>query len=404
MGAKPERSAAEPSDVESALRHLGRQTHGVLVDLIEHAIDRPHSENGGKLAPLAKPAGILFDWTAAERAGALWRIILEGVEDPDVSGTAESRRRRTLYAAFRLPDKEIPGGWGSSLSERFKQLRVLRKIFNEPTSTQPMEDAWRRGVKALARHLEDKFGVLQTPTDWEPYRQGQGERPRPTNEAPADWLLDDGHTVFRQPSRGAQPVFVNLFVTTVFMRKRAVYRRITERLVTARADGVEYYTARGFAGKAPRLRYVPVLPLWGCRAEFITPERGPAVTRLFFPAPLKEGEQAHFASEVIDENVTEERYWIDVDIDHYGIASGRSMYGGRLPVSGLTIRVKFDQGYLPEAVWWYAELNESERYDPPPAGDRHLVPFIGNDVQYTFADQPCQPRESYGLAFKWTEG
>jgi hypothetical protein len=117
---------------------------------------------------------------------------------------------------------------------------------------------------------------------------------------------------------------------------------------------------------------------------------------------LRQGEQAHFASEIIDQNVAEERHWIDVDIDHHGIAPGRCFYGGSLPVRGLTIRVRFDEAYVPEAVWWYAELNENERYDPPRPEENRFVPISGHDVQYTFM-QACQPRESYGLAFKWPE-
>src|SRR5882757_2913502 len=137
MGTKLERSETEPTNVESALRHLGIQGHGVLIDLIRHAIDRPHSDNGVKLAPLTEPTAVLVDWTAAERAHALWRIILEGIRDPDVSPTSRSRRRRALQAAFRLADEDIHEPWGSSLNERFKQLRGLRSVFNDPTSTQP---------------------------------------------------------------------------------------------------------------------------------------------------------------------------------------------------------------------------------------------------------------------------
>ena len=29
---------------------------------------------------------------------------------------------------------------------------------------------------------------------------------------------------------------------------------------------------------------------------------------------------------------------------------------------------------------------------------------VGSDVNYTFIDQACQPRESYGLAFSWPAG
>lgn len=396
--------------MEDALRHLGIQTHGALVEIIKHAIERPRSNTGRWLAPLTRPVAGLGEWTVAERAHALWQIILEGIHNPDVAPTAMSRRRRALHAAFRLPDAEISGPWGASLTDRFKQLKSVRAVFGDPSTTQPMEIAWKNGVGALARYVEDRFDELRAPADWERYRPEPSDLHRFHEGRSDEWQtsfdeLNGTDTVFRKPSTGAQPVFVNLFITTVFMRRRAVYRRITERLITAKADGVRYYTARGLAGKAPRLTDVPVRALWGCRSEFVEPRQAgrSAVTRLWFPKPLREGEQAHFASEVIDENITEERYWVDVDIDHHGIAPGRLLYGDRLPVSGLTIRVRFDESSLPEAVWWYAELNERERHDPPPSGDHRYVSVAGNDVQHTFTHLACQPRESYGLAFKWPE-
>jgi hypothetical protein len=368
-------------------------------------MERPESATGEALAPLTRAAAVLADWTLDERAQAVLRLIREGIESPDVGPTTLSRRRRALYAAFRIPDPEIAEPWGSSMHERFKQLQGLTRVFGQPVSTQPMEMAWRRGVVALADYLEGRFGSLTTAESWQEYRSdGQG---RPS-AATATWEPYFGERAasaseFRPPSPGAQPVLVKLFVTTVFMKRRSVYRRITERLIMAREDGVAYYTARGFSGKPPRLTYVPVRALWGCTAEFVEPSRRgrPAVTRLRFPGPLGKGDHAYFASEVIDENITEERHWVDVDIDHHGIARGQVAYGGLVPVSGLTIRVRFDEGHLPETVWWYAELNERERYDSPPAGDPHLLGVVGQDVQYTFTDRPCQPRESYGLAFSW---
>jgi hypothetical protein len=392
--------------IETALRYLATRDRGVLVELLRHAIDRPQSSTGAALAPLTEPTAILDGWSAAERAHAVWQVIREGVHAPDVSPTVESRRRRALYAAFRLPDPDIHDPWGSSLTERFKQLRVLKSIFNNPDSLQPMEMAWRRAVGRLADYVETRFGELRTAADWSQYRpRDRGLRDHDGGD-PEVWkddieALDGVDSIYRRPSRGAQPVFVHLFVTTVFMKRRAVYRRITERLISAREDGVSYYTARGFAGTQGARTYVPVRALWGCTAEFIEIPGRPAVTRLWLPSALRKGEKAHFASEIVDVNVMEERNWVDVDIDHHGIAPGRTHYGGRFPISGLTIRVRFDEGCLPEAVWWYAELNENERYDRPPQGDRHLLPVIGNDVQYTFKDQVCQPRESYGLAFKW---
>ncbi|PRY31918.1 hypothetical protein CLV70_102129 [Pseudosporangium ferrugineum] len=392
--------------LEAALRHLGRRNHGEPSELLRYAFEVPESRIGRELAALTRPAVALTGWTAGERAEAVWGLVREGVVAPDVGPTRGSRRRHALFAAFRLPVPGIAEPWRGSLHDRFKQLAALPDVFGDPTTTQPMEMAWKRGVRALATHLDDRFRALAEPGAWAPYRPRDSGRRE--HQPAAGWPVyfgepSDSPTGLRQPSPGAQPVFVNLFVTTVFMRRRAVYRRITERLVTARRDDVAYYTARGFAGAPPRITYVPVQALWGCTAEFVeSPRPGrPAVTRLRFPAPLRAGERAHFASEVIDENIEEERLWVDVDVDHYGIARGQVAYGGLVPVSGLTIRIRFDHDQLPESVWWYAEANQSERYDPPPKGDRRLLPIIGRDVQFTFTDRPCQPRESYGLAFSW---
>jgi hypothetical protein len=379
-------AASANSTVESALRHLGTRTHDTPADLIKAAIDGPASDIGTQLAPLIEPTDVLTEWSSGERAHAVWQIIREGIQAPDVGPTMGSRRRRVLQAAFRIADPDIGEPWGGSLSDRFRQLMRLRSVYNDATTKQPMEDAWRRGVQALARYVERRYHELATPDAWARYRPSTYE-----------------HPMFRPASSGAQPIFVNLFVTTVFMRKKAVYRRITERLITAQADDVKYYTARGFAGITPRLTYVPVQALWGCRPEFIESRDRPAVTRLWFPRPLRKGEQAHFASEVIDENITEERFWIDVDVDHHGIAPGELHRDGVVPVSGLTIRVRFDEGFIPDKIWWYAELNERERYDPPPLGDHHYVDIVDNDASHTFVGLACQPREHYGLAFKWPE-
>lgn len=408
MSTRAGRFGSSRSPIEAALRFLGTRNHGEPLALLKHAMELPKSEIGIALAPLAHPTRVLESWTFDERAAALWLLIRHGVESPDVSPTKFSRRRHALNAALRIPDPDIEDVWGSSLHDRFKQLAALTQVFRESTTTQPMEMAWKRGVAALASHLDARFRELGTPEAWARYRARDRETPSTADLPSHGWPRYFGEPSgsepeFRQPSAGAQPVFVNLFTTTVFMKRRAVYRRITERLVTARRDGVAYYTARGFAGKPPRLTYVPVQALWGCTAEFIEPAhpRRPAVTRLRFPTPLREGERAHFASEIIDENIHEERQWIDVDVDHHGIARGEVAYGGLVPISGLTIRVRFDQGHIPEAVWWYAELNENERYDRPSVDDPRMLKINGQDLQYTFTDGPCQPRESYGLAFGW---
>jgi hypothetical protein len=73
-----------------------------------------------------------------------------------------------------------------------------------------------------------------------------------------------------------------------------------------------------------------------------------------------------------------------------------------VPISGLTIRVMFDNDHLPEACWWYAEQTERERRQRPPDGDHHLLTIVSNTVEHTFTEK-CQPRENYGISFLWPE-
>jgi hypothetical protein len=408
----PEPPAPRHPPLEAALRYLGARKRGELAALLEHAIERPDGTSGTALAPLIKPTAVLTEWTPAERAHALLALIEEGVYNRAVGPTSQSRRRRVLQSAFRLPDPEIDEPWGASLTDRFKQLKKLQTVFGAVNSTQPMETAWARGVEALTTYLNRRFRELQAPSDWEAYR---GVHKDLTDLdrllASVDQAFAAESESYRQPSPGAQQLSVDLFITTVFMKGRAVHRRITERLVTARGADVPYYTARGFAvGKKYPRTYVPIRGLWGCREEFVEPEperhpRRPPVTRLWFPEPLKRGQQAYFASEAVfeidDDGGDNDRDWIDVDIDHYGIPSGKLLYGNRMPVRGLTIRVRFDEACLPEAVWWYAEANDEERYIQPPPGDERLLPVFGNAVTHTFTDRVGQPREHYGLSFSW---
>jgi len=183
------------------------------------------------------------------------------------------------------------------------------------------------------------------------------------------------------------------------MRRRSVYRRITERLVTAQADGVDAYIATALAGKTgnpPDVR-----GLWGCHAEHLLTSRvgEPALARLRFPRVLQRGEMHYFSSEAIDEHVTAQRRWVNVEVDHHGIAPGQLLHGC-VPISGLTIRIRFDEDFLPEACWWYAEMTERERYERPSEGDPRLLTIVNGAVEYTFT-QKCQPRDNYGVSILW---
>jgi hypothetical protein len=377
--------------IEAALRHLGVRRYGNLVEIIEHAIRRPNGRTGTILWPLTESTSVLPDWTPSERAHALWRVIEEGIVHPQVSPTAQSRRRRVLQAAFRLPDEDIGEDWGASLTERFRQLKDLKVIFSDATSTQPMEISWKRGVERLSDYLEERFDELRTPEDWARYRQVKPPDAKPS-----------GPTIFRSASEGAQKLFVDLQIMTVIMRGRAEVRRISERLITSQDDhGLRYYTARAFNSDAmlQGRTYVPVQALWGCRARQVD-EDGLAVTQLWFPRPLRTGEQAHFAAEAVNETAQGSvRGWANVQVDHHGIEAGQ-LHDGVLPVSGLTIRITFERDDLPSAVWWYAEQNDLERYQEPPADSPRRLDVVCGDVIKTF-EQPCHPRESYGIAYSW---
>lgn len=201
-----------------------------------------------------------------------------------------------------------------------------------------------------------------------------------------------------------QPVFMDLLVVTVFMKGRRIQRRVSERIVTAREDGVASFTARGFVGTPSAPRFSPVKALWGCESEGVelSHPSWPA-TRLRFPTSLRAGESAHFASEVVVRNDDVERNWIDVHVDHHGIAPGKVGYGGRLPMSGLTIRVRFDEDCLPEAVWWYENLKEKERCVAPPERDHHVLKVSGRDLQHTFVNKAYEAGDNVGVAFIWPQ-
>lgn len=185
------------------------------------------------------------------------------------------------------------------------------------------------------------------------------------------------------------------------MRRKAVYRRITERLITAQEDGVDGYTATALAGSTGYHASVPVAGLWNCRSEPVkgTPEGEAPLTRLRFHRALQRGEKHFFSSEAIDEDTTKDRRWVNVEVDHHGIAPG-VLLDGRIPASGLTIRIRFDDTCLPKMCWWYAEQTERERGVQPQADDPRILPVLGGGVEHTFAGQ-CQPRENYGISILW---
>jgi hypothetical protein len=379
MGSEPVDEVALRAEVDAALRWLATRKDGVPLRFLRDAIEKPASEAAAVLRSLVTPTASLPEATVESRAFALWGLMLD-----EVGAAGDRRHHSVLMAAFRvLP---VPGGtvWKGTLGDRFKQLRLLPGVFGDPlpTTTTPMHQAWRRALENLTGRLVEKLVSLEGP-DWLPYIDIGRAAVEAVNERVA-WRA-------RAASRGAQPVFVERMLITAVMHRRTVRRRLTEREIIACEDGVDGYDAHALIGWTHDAADIPVTALWACRVV-VSPRAhpgAPVLARLRFRRTLRKGERYAFVSEALDGRLDEEREWLNVDVDHHGIAPG-----------GLTIQLNFDSKHLPEACWWYAEQLEFERTRQPPHGDPHLLPVGDGFVRHTFVEG-CHPRESYGIAFRW---
>lgn len=375
----------KPSPREAGLRWLAAGTRERVHTTLVHALQDLHrAASTTKLKDLQAlvadvPSSMPFGSRTDDRAQAFWRLVEDEVALIEVSD-----ERTALKAVLHLD----PSNQESSIDKRLVFARARGDFGLQRSGKHHGYDALRRwwgdGVRLLGDRVHERLDYLHDhPHEWHEY-------------------FTDAESTFRRPSPGAQPVFAELFVTTVIMAGRFVHRRITERLVTAREDGVEYYTARALPEMDDPSVSVPVRALWGCKAEQLpwTPGQ-PIFTRLWFPKALRRGERHYFSSEAIAGKLSTERIAINVEVDHHGIAPGRRVHDA-MPVSGLTIRVIFDPQALPEAVWWCAEATERERATPPTMVDdeRWLKVSPHGHVEHTFT-QACQPLANYGVSFAW---
>lgn len=378
--------------IESALRSMATNQQARPIELLIDAHREPTGTTGLALRPLVTATESMPDGTPESRALAIWGLIVAEVER--IGPSDDSRERNVLRAAFRLAQRpEIRGPWKPTLGDRFKQLKVL-PAFRSPQTIAPMHQAWNKVLASrLLPALNDRLTALeQDRTDWQKHLEN-GRRAEAV-VTDTSWTAD---VASRRPSPNAQPLFLDLFITTVFMKGRSVYRRITERLVSARADGVDGYLAKALVGSSNDPHLLPVRALWGCTVD--SPPTSPPLTRLRFPSPLRFGMKHFFTSETIVDDTDEEREWVNVEIDHHGIAAGKRQ-SDLLPTSGLTIRIRFDE--VPETVWWYAEETENGRRVRPPSDDPRYLDCSTGMVEHTF-EQPCYPRESYGLSIAWKD-
>jgi hypothetical protein len=312
------------------------------------------------------------------RGEAFWRVV-----QAEARGIEPRDERAAVVAALHLDSANRE----SSIDKRLIFARDRggfgTTVAGQPQGYDALRRCWGRGVRRLGHAVDNRLAQ---------FRQN-----------PEGWRAFVGAT-YRIPFDGAQPVFADLFVTTVFMKGRLVDRRVTERLVTAMQNDVQYYTAWSLPENDDPTSSVPVQAIWGCRTERMPASPGePVLTKLWFPRPLRRGEQHFFSSEArIAGTVNTARRAVNVEVDHHGIAPGRIL-NSVIPVSGLTIRVSFDPDDLPDALWWYADVPEQERYIRPRLGeadDRWVEVTSQGFAAHTFADA-CQPRANYGLAIAW---
>ncbi|WIX89557.1 hypothetical protein [Amycolatopsis sp. DG1A-15b] len=384
---------ASPAVIEDALRWLATRKEGEPLRFLRYAIEEPASQSAVALRSLVAPSAMLSVETPESRAFAVWGLVAD--EIGKLGSAGDSRRRNTLMAAFRIPPAPGETTWKPTLDDRFKQLMRQRGVFGDPppSTTTPMHKAWRRAVGDLAGCLAGKLVSLDE-QGWRFYID--------IGRAVAEVASDDrvGWKA-RAASKGAQPVFVERMVVTVVMHRKTVLSRITERDIIACEDGVDGYNVHALTGWTHEPEEIPVTALWACRlvASPGMHPGDPMRTRLRFRRPLRRDERYTFVSEALDAELDEQCTWINVDVDHHGIAPGVCAPDGR-PVAGLTIQVTFDEKCVPEACWWYAEQTEYERRCRPSDGDPHLLPIEDGFVRHTFIDG-CHPREHYGIAFRW---
>lgn len=389
--------------VEIALRWLAVRKEGTPLRFLRYAIEDPTSESAHVLGCLVEPTASLPAASPELRAVGVWGLIVDEIERLGSADT--SRRRNVLIAAFRL--SPVPGGgttWKATLEDRFRQLIGLSGVFGDPppTTTTPMHKAWRRAIGKLAVCVQQKLELLRHDGQkWQNYVEiGRRETTRLSRVRAAGSQSDFG-SGYRVPSPGAQPLFVERMLVRVVMHRRAVLRRTTERDVIACEDGVDVFDASSSIGWAASPFKLPVKPIWACR---LVTRRGAqlddvAAASLRFRKVLRRGDRYQFVSETWNDDLENHHCWINVDVDHHGIAPGAADEGGR-PVAGLTMQVTFDQFCLPAACWWYADHTERERLTRPATGDPHLIPIGDGFVEHTFTDA-CQPRGNYGFAFEW---
>ena len=110
------------------------------------------------------------------------------------------------------------------------------------------------------------------------------------------------------------------------------------------------------------------------------------------PHSLAKGESWYMATQVVHQDGANDLPLVGVTVTSHGIAR-----------AALTLRIQYEVGSLPDAVWWYADCLDDERWVKPPEGARERLDGKITEcgfLEWTYPEM-CKPRSKYGIAWEW---
>jgi hypothetical protein len=363
----------QAASLHAGLGELAREEDGGLTVARLHRALEGADEESPDVRMLVERASTAPTTSQRRRAAALREVIIGEVDDLQAGG--HPMWTNALRAAFKLDPRLYQDPVYDNVDRRLDRART-NGDFGPQASLDDMLRHWDAGLWELAQVLDARLAKLaEDPQSWTPYIR-LFERD-PLDDAPSD----------------AQPFYVTKLVATYRLRGRVLQEAITERTVTATADYVDYYKVRASSplGEQDRVQINAVL---NCRAG---PKRMNLVNgRAIHEVPmlltdrLMNGDETFFSTRVSGQKNKDPI--VETVVTNHGVQAG-----------GLTMRLQFDRGYHPAAVWWFAECDEFTRTVPPPEGDpRRLSWTTLGYLTHTF-QQACQPGARYGLAWLWQD-
>jgi hypothetical protein len=366
---------------------------------IEHAIEKPDDPRlPASIKELVRGTDVMpADWTQQERAHAFWNLIVDLVEGFDQGHG--SKRQAALRIALMINKTRHDDPEPQLLRRRIEHAR-LNGVFGNPRRVGKDQAAqyWTDGVVDLAIRLDRRVGELgRNPDGWQDYRVGRAGAVRV--------LQASTRSPDITPLVGSAPFYIDRMINTYTMRGRCVGKRTTEMWITSWVDGLDHYDVRVWShvGGEP---VVGVRAWLNCRVGSLRSVA--SLNRLqileypvFFPEPLRKGQDHHFAIEV-EHLITDDddTPLVELEVTCQGIAALERTDDG-WPTRGLSMRLQFETGAYPAAAWWFAKTSDFKRFDRPPDGDPHRLTWSPHGyLEHSFTAS-CEPNQRYGLGWAW---